>query len=333
MLIPTHGDANLLAKSLPMMLADPTADIEVIIINNDPQQDVRGSIGGYALDSRITIVEMGYEGDLPRAINRGIRHATGDLVMFCNADLFPPPEYLSTMLEFFNHHPRAGAASGKLLRYDLERDTPTNVVDSAGLLLTRQRRIRTRGEGEADVGQFDAEQEMFAIDGAAMVLRRAALDDIVIDDEYMDENFVSHKEDHDISWRLRLAGWECWYVPSAVAYHGRTTRGLGSKSYLKSIREFHRHEEEKSAQVRMHAMKNQWLVLLKNEDMYNFIRDVPFIASREVMVLVHNLIFAPRALRAVPVTIRILPETLRKRRVAKARQRMDARALRRWFDV
>ena len=46
-------------------------------------------------------------------------------------------------------------------------------------------------------------------------------------DEYLDENFYTHKEDHDISWRLRLAGWECWYVPRAVAYHARTTRGLG----------------------------------------------------------------------------------------------------------
>ena len=33
------------------------------------------------------------------------------------------------------------------------------------------------------------------------------------------------------------------------------------------------------------------------------------------------------------MTIRILPETLRKRRAAKARQRMPAAALRRWIDV
>ena len=332
-LIPTHGDAHLLKTSLPTFLADPADDVEVIIINNDPQQDVRGAIGDYAVDARTTIVEMGFEGDFPRAINRGIERATGDLVMLCNADLFPSPTYVSTLQDFFDRHARAGAASGKLIRYDLERGEATGVIDSAGLILTRQRRLKARGEGEVDAGQFDAEREVFAIDGAAMVLRRSALEDIAVDGEYLDENFVAHKEDHDLSWRVRLAGWECWYVPKAVAYHARTTRGLGSRPYLKAIGEFHRQQSEKTDQVRRHAMKNQWLLLLKNEDAYNFIRDAPFIIAREVSVLGHSLVFSPRSLKAIPMTIRILPETLRKRRAAKRRQRMDASALRRWLDV
>ena len=72
MLIPTHGDVDLLRRSLPTLLDDPAADVEVIIVNNDPQQDVRAAIGEYASDRRTTIVEMGFEGDFPRAINRGI---------------------------------------------------------------------------------------------------------------------------------------------------------------------------------------------------------------------------------------------------------------------
>jgi GT2 family glycosyltransferase len=330
-LIPTHGDVDLLRRSLPTLLDDPAADVEVIIVNNDPHQDVRAAIGDYASDRRTTIVEMGFEGDFPRAINRGIERASGDLVMLCNADLFPSPTYLSTLHEFFDRRARAGAASGKLIRYDLERGQATDVIDSAGLALTRQRRLKARGEGEVDAGQFDAEREVFAIDGAAMVLRRAALDDIMVDGEYLDENFVAHKEDHDLSWRVRLAGWECWYVPKAVAYHARTTRGLGSTPYLKAIGEFHRQQSEKTDQVRRHAMKNQWLLLLKNEDAYNFIRDAPFILARELTVLGHSLVFSPRSLKAIPMTIRILPETLRKRRAAKRRQRMDAAALRRWL--
>jgi GT2 family glycosyltransferase len=332
-LIPTHGDVDLLRRSLPTLLDDPAADVEVIIVNNDPQQDVRAAIGDYASDRRTTIVEMGFEGDFPRAINRGIDRSSGDLVMLCNADLFPSPTYLSTLQAFFDRRPRAGAASGKLIRYDLDRGESTNVVDSAGLILTRQRRLKARGEGEVDAGQFDSELEVFGLDGAAVVFRRAALDDIMVDGEYLDENFVAHKEDHDLSWRVRLAGWECWYVPEAVAYHARTTRGLGSTAYLKAIGEFHRQQAEKSDAVRRHAMKNQWLLLLKNEDAYNFIRDAPFIIVRELTVVGHSLVFSPRSLKAIPMTIRLLPETLRKRRATKRRQRMDAAALRRWIDV
>ena len=188
-----------------------------------------------------------------------------------------------------------------------------------------------RGEGERDVGQFEEAVEVFAVDGAAPVLRRRALEQISVLGEYLDENFFAHKDDHDISWRLHLAGWECWYAPTAVAFHGRTTRGLGTSGYLSAIRNFHQTEREKSQPVRVNAMKNQWLMLLKNEDAFNFVRDFPFILGREAMVATHRLFFAPKTLVAIPMTIKLLPETLRKRRVAKRNQRMNPRALRRWL--
>ena len=173
-LIPTYRDAHFLRKSLPAVLDNPHAEIEIIILNNDPGQDVRKLIGESAAgDSRLRIVEMG-ESHFTRAINRGIRESTGDLVMFYNADLFPSSMYIAEMVSFFVVHPQAGAAIGKLLRYDIERYEPTDVIDSAGLVLTRQRRLMARGEGERDDGRFDTASEMFAIDGAAMVVRRVA---------------------------------------------------------------------------------------------------------------------------------------------------------------
>src|SRR4051794_1001456 len=208
-LIPTHSDAHLLRKSIPTFLEHPGA-VEILVMNNDPSQDVAAAIGEYAADARVRIVEMGWEAGFARAINRGIRESSGDLVMFCNADLFPSPAYLAEMVAFFERRPRAGAAIGKILRYDLIADAPTGLIDTAGLLLSRQRRFMPRGEGEPDDGRFDDETEVFAIDGAALVARRAALDATAYEHEYLDEDFITHKEDHDMSWRLRLAGWECW---------------------------------------------------------------------------------------------------------------------------
>jgi glycosyltransferase involved in cell wall biosynthesis/GT2 family glycosyltransferase len=332
-LIPTHEDAFLLKKSLPALLSRSDPDIEVVILNNDPSQDVGACIGSLADDSRVKIIEMGFEAGFSRAINRGVHETTGEFVLLCNADLFPSETYVKEIVAFFDENPRAGAAIGKLLRYDLREDRPTDLIDSAGLFLTRQRRVMPRGEGTQDLGQFDQACEVFALDGAAIVLRRAALQAISVDGEYLDESFVMHKEDHDVSWRLRLAGWECWYVPRAVAYHGRTTRGLGTTKYLSAVRSFHRNENEKSYPVRTHAMKNQWLMLLKNEDAHNFVRDFPFIFGRESLVVAHNLFTAPRTLVAIPMTLKAVPSTLRKRRIAKANQTMDPRALRRWLSI
>ncbi len=330
-LIPTHQDASLLRRSLPTFLATEPGTVEIVVLNNDPAQDVAVAIGELARDERVGILDMGFEAGFARAINRGIRETSGELVMFCNADLFPTPEYVSEMVAFFSRRPAAGAAIGKILRYELASDRPTDLIDTAGLALNRQRRFTTRGEGERDDGRFDEELEVFAVDGAAMVARRSALETIRFDDEYLDENFVAHKEDHDVSWRLRLAGWECWYVPSARAYHARTTRGLGSTGYLSAARTFHRNELDKSTSVQINAMKNQWLMLLKNEDLPNLARDFPFILGRELMVVGHRLLFSPRSLAAVPLTIRNTRATLRKRRAVKARQRMSPKAVRGWL--
>jgi GT2 family glycosyltransferase len=330
-LIPTHGDAALLPRAIDPLLDARGDAVEVVILNNDPRQDARAAIGNRAADPRVRIVEMGYEAGFSVAINRGIHESTRDLVMLSNADLFPSSTYLSELERFFADHPRAGAAIGKLLRYDLELGRPTGVIDSAGLVLTRQRRIMPRGEGEEDLGQLDEESEVFALDGAAVVVRRRALESVRIRDEYLDSNFFMHKDDHDLSWRLRLAGWECWYVPSAVAFHGRTTRGLGSTRYRSDLRGFHRNELAKSPGVRVHAMKNQWLMLLKNEDGRNFLRDFPYILAREAAVVGHNVLFAPRSLTAIPLTLSLLPRTLAKRRAIKRSQSLPPSGLRRWI--
>src|SRR4051795_9310988 len=269
-LIPTYRDAELLQRSLPTFLGAGSGPVEVVVLNNDPGQAVKAALGELGGDERVRIIEMGFEAGFARAINRGIQESSEELVMFCNADLLPTPEYVTEIVALFARRPRAGAAIGKILRYELGADRPTDLIDTAGLALNRQRRFMPRGEGERDDGRFDEELEVFGVDGAAMFVRRSALESIRFGEEYLDENFYAHKEDHDVSWRLRLAGWECWYVPGAVAYHGRASRGLGPPRYLSTIRSFHQNEREKSQFVRVHAMKNQWLMLLKNEDAYNF---------------------------------------------------------------
>jgi len=104
-LIPTYRDAQLLQKSLPVLLNNPPDDLEVVIMNNDPPQDVRRAIGDYADHPRVRLVEMGFEAGFARAINRGIRESSGGLVMFCNADLFPTAGYLAEIVSFFREHP------------------------------------------------------------------------------------------------------------------------------------------------------------------------------------------------------------------------------------
>jgi GT2 family glycosyltransferase len=326
--VPTHQDAHLLRCALPVF-DELGEQAEVIVVNNDPSQDVRSELASCC--PRAKLVEMGYGAGFGRAVNAGIERSGGEFVLVLNADVFLDPSYVPEMLRFFSQHPRAGCAGGKLYRYDLERKRRTERLDTAGVRLSRTRRPMARGEGQPDLGQLDREEQVFGVDSAGLFARRSALESIRIGDDYFDSSFFLHKEDTDLCWRLRLAGWEIWYVPAAVGGHGRTTRGLGERSYVAAIREYHRGAMEKPTFVQIHAMKNQWLMLTKNEDVENFVRDVPFVLGREVAVLAHNLVFAPQSLVAVREFARLWRDARAKRREIKRRQRISPAEMRAWL--
>ena len=69
-LIPTYRDAHLVRRSLPVYLDGPPQEVEIVVLNNDPAQDVRAALAGWADDPRVRLVEMGWEAGFARAVNR-----------------------------------------------------------------------------------------------------------------------------------------------------------------------------------------------------------------------------------------------------------------------
>jgi GT2 family glycosyltransferase len=331
--MPCYQDADLVERTVPRILGGARVEFELVLLNNDSHQaeHIRTLVTRFH-DHRVRVAELEHGAGFARAINAGIHYTEGDLVVFANSDLFVEPGYLDEMVSFFQRHPRAGCATGKILRYDAARQRETDVIDTTGLTIGRNRRVADRGENERDVGQFEREEEVFGVSGAALVVRRVALREVAVVGEYLDESFHMYKEDVDLCWRLRLAGWECWYVPSAVAYHGRTSHGLGRRSYLADVRRFHENERRKPVSVRMNSMKNHWVLLLKNDDVANFVRDAPWVLGREALVLGYNVVFAPRETAgAVSGFLRVVPSAVAKRREIRMRRRVSSGQIRRWF--
>jgi GT2 family glycosyltransferase len=332
-LMPCYRDFHLVERSLPRILEGSRCDLEVVLLNNDSGQveNMHDLVHGLG-DSRVRLLELEDKAGFIKAINAGIGATTGELVFFANSDLFVADGYLDEMVTFFERRPRAACATGKILRYEVDYDRETDIIDTTGHTIGRNRRVVDRGENERDVGQYEREEQVFGVSGAALVVRRDALESIRVRGEYLDESFDMYKDDIDLCWRLRLAGWECWHVPSAIAYHARTSAGLGSKSYLSSLRAFHEAQKRKSRRVRINSMKNQWLILVKNDDLTNLARDLPFVLGREALILGHNALFAPRqTVCALRQFFRALPGAWASRQKIKQRQSVPPSEIRRWF--
>jgi hypothetical protein len=325
-LVPAHrGHSYLLRGSIPPLL-EAECPLEVVLVHT-------GRAGAAPfVHPRVRVVEAGLDAGFCRAINAGIAATRSDLVLFSNADLFLPGDYLDRLVAFLAGRPDAACAGGKILRYDLARGRGSATVDSTGIALGRSRRAWDRGEGEPDVGLYDAEEEVFGVSGAGLLIRRSALERARVRGEYLDERFVAYKDDVDIAWRLRRLGLTCWYVPSAVGYHARTSRGLGGRPYAAAPLAYHRNEAAKPPAVRERSLANQWLLLAKNEEAGDFARDAPWILGREAAILLYSAVTAPRTLTAVAHAARGLPAALSKRRALSARRAVPPGELRRrWF--
>ncbi len=233
--------------------------------------------------------------------NRGIRQAKGDYLYICNDDIVLTKQYCQTLVEVLEDKPECAMVGGKLLK--LSFGIMTSQIDSAGLVRLRSGQVINRGENLADRGQYNKAEEIFGITGAGMLLRRSALEKIKYHDEYFDEDFVAYKEDIDLSWRLRRAGFTIWYEPQAVGYHARSMRRLSLS-----------HRKNTSAVIRGYSYRNHWWTLFKNLSLVEAVRQSPWLLPYEFSKFVY-LVFAEwSTLRYCPQILRGLPRMLAKRK-------------------
>lgn len=115
-----------------------------------------------------------------------------------NQDLILEPAYVEEMLKAFDD-PQVGGANGKIYQYHWDTHAKTTVLDTTGVDIYRTGRGKSRGQNEADTGQYDTKLELMAVDGAACMYRRAALEAVKMPKteggfEYFDEDFVMYWE-------------------------------------------------------------------------------------------------------------------------------------------
>jgi len=153
------------------------------------------------------------------ATNLGIRSGRAPFALALNPDCEVRERTLTTLLEVMESRPEVAIVGPALVRHDgspdhaAARGFPTP-LSSLGHFTGIGRRPRPpaamRGyAAPANRGPVDA------VNGAFMLIRRAALDQVGL----FDEGYWMYMEDLDLCYRMREAGWLTWYEPSAAALH------------------------------------------------------------------------------------------------------------------
>lgn len=201
----------------------PRHRFETIVVDNASTDDsvelVRQSFPW------VTLLRLGENRGFAGGNNAGIAAARGEWLALLNADAAADRGWLRAGI-LAGEAGHLGAVASRLVF----RDDPW-MLNSTGLELYHDGR-----SGDRDCGSDTACERgpgtVFGGCGAAVFLRRAAVDAL----GGFDERLFLYWEDLDLAWRLRRAGWEIGYAPSARATHvGSGTIGRASATQTRYV--------------------------------------------------------------------------------------------------
>jgi GT2 family glycosyltransferase len=155
-----------------------------------------------------------------RANNAAIRRGAAPYVLALNPDTQVTGRALDVMLELMDADPSVGIAGCRLELEDGTFDHAARRAFPTPLgALAHFTRIGRRSNAPVRLAQYRAPNvergPVDAVNGAFMLIRRCALDEVGL----FDEGYWMYMEDLDLCYRFAQSGWTTWYEPTVRVMH------------------------------------------------------------------------------------------------------------------
>jgi GT2 family glycosyltransferase len=197
---------------------DPSVPLETVVVDNASRDGSAETVRAFF--PGVTVVPNAENVGFARACNQGAAMTRAPLLLFLNPDATLDPGALATLAALFDSRPRLGVAGPRTLGASGEIQVSTG-PDLSLLSEWSQRRL-VRGVARRDpriLAEVDAlhSREHLAdwVSGACLMARREAFDAV----SGFDEAFFLYEEDADLCRRIRAAGYEVVFTPTAVVRH------------------------------------------------------------------------------------------------------------------
>jgi N-acetylglucosaminyl-diphospho-decaprenol L-rhamnosyltransferase len=190
----------------------------------------------------VTLTRNPHNAGFGAANNLAIRAGRAPYVLVLNPDTRVTAGALELLCRLLDSRPELGMVGPRLEREDgsfdhaAKRSFPTPLgalahfsgVGRGPGAGSRLSQYRAPELGEREAGPVDA------VNGAFMLIRRSALNEVGL----FDEGYWMYMEDLDLNYRLARAGWVTWYEPEATVFHVKAGTS-GEVRDLRLNRAFH----------------------------------------------------------------------------------------------
>ena len=158
--------------------------------------------------------------------NLGIKSSSGQYLFLINNDTYFEEFNIQALIDRLNSDPNIGIVCPKI-----KFAWPPQPIQFAGYTPLSNITIRNQaiGFGEEDHGQYEAARPTPYAHGAAMLIKREAIDKVGL----MPECYFLYYEELDWSMMFTRAGYQIWYEPKCTVYH-KESQATGQNSPLRT---------------------------------------------------------------------------------------------------
>jgi hypothetical protein len=213
-IIPTWNGRALLRAALVSLRAQTFRDFETVVVDNGSRDGTVEMLEAEYSD--VVVVGFAENRGFAVAVNAGLRAARGSYLVLLNNDVEAEAQWLEAIVGVLDARRDVGSVASKMVSL---RDP--SLLDSAGAAMGLF--AYDIGRGERDGPRFGTGREILCPCAGAGAYRRELFEVV----GQFDEAFFAWFEDVELGIRAQLAGFKCWFEPSArVRHHGHATADL-----------------------------------------------------------------------------------------------------------
>ena len=201
-------------------------NLEVIVVDNASNNQKAETDTISQKYPHVTVIKSEQNLGFAGGNNLGIKVAQGKYLFFINNDTIFKEFNVQALIDRLESSPEIAIVCPKI-RFAWG----THPIQFTGYTPLSKITVRNQaiGFGEEDNGQYDTAHPTPYAHGAAMLIKREAIDKVGL----MPDCFFLYYEELDWSMMFTRAGFEIWYDPTCTVYH-KESQATGQKSPLRT---------------------------------------------------------------------------------------------------